>query len=397
MNILFVTQTDPREVGFGGQQRTHALWKGLGSIPGATVRTVVPVSRVEQVSVDETCGIYRQCYDRRYSLGWFLERLLRRLIPYCGWSYGCDWRRFHREFADVDIVVARLIAPVGRFRLDRMRIPLYIDADDIHTIEFDLQTEIVGNGLWRRIQRWILSKKQFFAYSKAKRIWVPSFEHVLYFFRYPFSLLPNIPFPPLPDVSRERGDYNRLVFIGLMASSPNYLAIDNFLKEYWHRLKKDFPKLSLDVIGSGLPQKFLKEWTGYEGVSIRGYVSDIHEAYAQSLALITPMIIGAGTCIKVLEALRMGRPVISTAQGLRGIPIGDRLGVNGVFQYDSYEELSSAISYLGNLGEDRRVEMAQQAMTFVKSQYSQQVVDDVLRVDVVDLKMNRKSSDNEVS
>ena len=382
MNILFVAPTDPHEKGYGGQQRTHALWKALCAIPGAKVRVVVPVARREAVSEAGTDGVFHMCFDKRYTPGWFLGRLLCRLVPYCGWSFGCDWKHLHERFADSDVIVARQIAPVGRFKLDRMGKPLYLDADDIHTLEFDLQTNVVGNNIWRRIQRFILSRFQFAHYSRARRIWVPSFEHVLLFPEYPMSWLPNIPCPPLPDVAQVRGDVNRLMFVGLMASAPNFMALDDFLKTYWLRLKGDFPKLMIDIAGSGLPKRYAEEWSQYAEVNVFGYVADIRKLYERSLALITPMIMGAGTCIKVLEALRMGRPVISTAQGLRGIPKERRTRESGILQYGSYVELHAAISWLRESDEAARIAMAVRSMEFVESTYSQGKVNMVLARDI---------------
>ena len=382
MKILFVVYTDPREKGYGGQQRTHAIWTGLRAIPGATVKTVVPVAHKENEFVDEENGVYKLCFDRRYTPGWFLERIVRRLIPYFGCSLGCNWKQLHKKFADSDVVVSRGITPVGRFKLDRMGIPLYLDADDIHTLEFDLHTKTVGNSIWRRIQRLVLSRFQFTVYSKSRRIWVPALEHVSLFPEYPFSWLPNIPCPPLPDVANARGDANRLLFVGLMASPPNFMAIDTFLKTYWARLRSDFPQLALDVAGKGLPQHYAEEWARYEGVNILGYVADIRKLYERSLALITPMIMGAGTCIKVLEALRMGRPVISTAQGLRGIPVERRVHEMGLFQYDTYADLYAAICYLREQGEGDRIAMASRAIDFVESTYSQREVNSGLARDI---------------
>lgn len=383
MNILFVASTDPRECGYGGQQRTYALWKGLCAIPGAKVRVVVPVARREIASADEADGVFRACFDRRYTPGWFLGRLLCRFIPYCGWPFGCDWKRLHKSFSNSDVVVARQIALVGRFKLDKMGIPLYLDADDIHTLEFDLQTKVVGNSVWRQIQRSVLSRFQFSVYSKARRIWVPSFEHVLQFSEYPMSWLPNIPCPPLPDVVKVRGDADRLMFVGLMASAPNSMALDDFLKTHWLRLKGDFPKLMLDIAGSGLPKRYVEEWSRYEDVNVLGFVADIRKLYERSLALITPMIMGEGTCIKVLEALRMGRPVISTAQGLRGIPLDKRVSRNGIFQYDSYNSLVAALQILRGQAEEERFGMASTSISFVEATYSQKVMNQVLRSDVV--------------
>lgn len=378
MNILYVAPTDPRETGYGGPQRTHAIWKGLKSIPGAKVTVVVPEPHRCREREEPEEGIFHLCFECRYRLGWILQRLLKRFMPYyCDWPMAYDWRALHRRFAGTDVVVARYVKSAWAYKLWKLA-PLYVDADDIHTLEWDLASKTYGNSLRRRLQRMLLNRVQFGAYRHARQIWVPAREHVGLLPGYPFTYLPNIPVPPLPDVATALGDRNRLFFVGAMNSSPNFLALDDFLAAHWRKLRELFPGLEFDIAGGGLPEAYKDRWSRYPGVNLLGFVKDIRPLYQSALALLTPMKIGMGSCIKVLESLRMGRPVVSTAQGLRGIPEGDRTGENGMFAFADYEGLAAAIRTLREVPDSTRISLQQSARKYAEANYSQQTVNAIL-------------------
>lgn len=377
MNILYIAPTDPRETSYGGQQRTHAIWRGLCSLPGAKVNVFVPVPHRKMEKQELDVGIYRLCLERRNHPGWFLQRILKRCIPYCDYSFAYNWKDLKVHFPNVDAVVVRYVALAAAFRAWRLA-PLYLDADDIHTAEFDLETKVVGNSWMRRIKRAVLGHVQYGVYRRSTRIFIPAVEHLSLLKGYPVVYLPNIPHPPLPDVSTMPGLRSRLFFVGLMASEPNYLALDDFFSRYWTALKNIFPDLEFHVVGGGLPTAYREKWKNYADVVVRGFVENLHVEFAQSLALVTPMLMGMGSCIKVLEALRMGRPVIATPQGFRGIRQEDRIPQNGLFEYTEERTLVSAIQTLRNQDESERQKMAARAVQFVETHFSQSVVTRVL-------------------
>ena len=381
MKILFVCMTDPRETAYGGQQRTHVIWKGLQSV--GDVWTVVPVPHREQEEFDDKSRIFKVCLEKRYSLGWFAQRLLKRFIPYwdCSWAY--DQKAFQRLIASqigkVDAVISRYIRPAAAFKLWKIA-PLYVDADDIHTFEFDAETRVVGNSLKRRLQRWLLARFQFRIYGKAQKLWVPAPEQVALLPDYPLSCLPNIPCRTLPDYSDVLGDKNTLFFVGLMSSEPNIVAIDWFLTSFWTKLKGEFPKLRLNIVGGGLPAQFVAKWKDFRGVNILGCQADIDNFYKEALAVITPMQIGMGSCIKVVEALGIGRCVISTRQGLRGIPVRERYADYGMMTFEDYESLCVAIKTLQKV--DLRSEDQKGGRNYVQANFSQLKIATVLRCDM---------------
>lgn len=388
MNILFVCNSDPQKASYGGLQRTHALWLGLQSV--GNVVTIVPVPHRSMEKRDDNAKIYHLYLEKRYSLGWFAQRLFKRFIPYwdCSWAY--NQSRFRDEVSRLvkagrwNAVVSRFIRPAAAFKLWELG-PLYVDADDIHTFEFDLHTKVIGNSLARILQRVLLARFQFRIYGKARKIWVPASEHVPLLPDYPLSCLPNIPCPPLPDVADTLGESNRLLFIGLMSSDPNYLAIDDFLMRYWTVLRRRFHDIKLDIVGGGLPQRYVESWQKCDGVIYHGRVDDIRPFFEKAGAVLTPMIIGMGSCIKTLEALRMGRFLLSTRQGLRGINANHCSSGNGIFEFHDDVSLIDQLDRIISYEPAHKHETQKRAVQFVKCFYSQSIFNQIIKDDIRDV------------
>jgi len=114
----------------------------------------------------------------------------------------------------------------------------------------------------------------------------------------------------------------RLIYIGTLWYEPNEDAVFFLLKEIFPRLKSSFPQIELEIIGEGASRRLValaQQWG--EAVKIRGLVKDIRPFLAEAGALVVPLRSGSGTRIKILTALSMGLPVISTRLGCEGIKV----------------------------------------------------------------------------
>jgi glycosyltransferase involved in cell wall biosynthesis len=96
------------------------------------------------------------------------------------------------------------------------------------------------------------------------------------------------------------------------------------------------------------------------------------------MALIAPMQIGSGTCIKVLEALSQGVPVLATNQGLRGIKKEDRRETNGIYQFDDHitlvRQVDQIFTYDGQYDG---------AISYIRLHYSQEAINRILQSGMV--------------
>jgi glycosyltransferase involved in cell wall biosynthesis len=117
-------------------------------------------------------------------------------------------------------------------------------------------------------------------------------------------------------------DSPRLIYSGAVTYAPNLEAVVWFQNQVMPRLLATRPDLSLWVTGDTgtiplerLPHRGSAHFTGR--------LPDVKAAVAGSAIVVVPLQTGGGTRLKVLEALALGTPVVSTSKGVEGIDITD--------------------------------------------------------------------------
>ncbi len=157
---------------------------------------------------------------------------------------------------------------------------------------------------------------------------------------------------------------NTLLFIGSFAHHPNRSAMQWFLAEVWPLLPALEPKLHI-IAGASHERWNLA--ADIPGVSIEGFVADVRPAYREAAVVIAPLIASAGTNIKILEAMAMGKAIVSTPAGVNG------LDTDGVEVAESARGFADAIAMLLNDEELRRRHGAA-ARQCVEARYSWETI-----------------------
>jgi len=148
--------------------------------------------------------------------------------------------------------------------------------------------------------------------------------------------------------SSQPPDPRRLLFIGSFAHRPNVLALEFFLRDVFPRLQN----VTLHVIAGQRHQRF---WDlQHPGVEVEGFVSDVRPAYRRATLVIAPLVASAGTNVKILEAMAMGKAIVSTEAGIHGLEL--ERGAD-VIVTDLAEDMAAAITRLLEApGERARIE-----------------------------------------
>jgi len=94
-----------------------------------------------------------------------------------------------------------------------------------------------------------------------------------------------------------------------------------FCNEILPRIKRVMENVQVWIVGANPPLKVKK--LSENGVHVTGRVEDVVPYYKQSTACIVPLRAGGGTRLKILEAMALGRPVISTSIGCEGLDVVD--------------------------------------------------------------------------
>lgn len=154
-----------------------------------------------------------------------------------------------------------------------------------------------------------------------------------------------------------------LVFTGTMDFRPNIDAVVWFCKDILPLIKRDVFHVHFYIVGKNPPAE-VQALAG-PAVTVTGYVSDIRPYIAHSSVYVVPMRMGSGTKLKVLEAMAMKIPVVSTALGAEGI---DAIPGKHLLLADTAADFARhVIALLDNAAERQR--LADNARRLVEEKY----------------------------
>lgn len=124
------------------------------------------------------------------------------------------------------------------------------------------------------------------------------------------------------DGSRPDDDTPGLVFTGSMDWRPNQDSVEYFVREILPLVKNTHPDIKTVLVGRNPPAKIL-ELGKYDGVTVTGTVDDVRPYIKRANVFIVPLRIGGGSRLKILEAMAMKKPVVSTSVGAEGLDVTD--------------------------------------------------------------------------
>ncbi len=112
-----------------------------------------------------------------------------------------------------------------------------------------------------------------------------------------------------------------MVYPGAVTYPPNLDAVRNMVDNILPRIRERVRDARFTVTG-GLPSGI--ELPRGPGVVYTGYVPDVRPVIAGAWFCAVPLRLGAGgTRFKVMEALALGTPIVSTAIGAEGVSVED--------------------------------------------------------------------------
>ena len=158
-------------------------------------------------------------------------------------------------------------------------------------------------------------------------------------------------------------DPRRLLFIGSFAHRPNVMAVEFFVHQVWPLLQD----VTLHIIAGARHEQYAVDADlAQPGIELEGFVADVRPAYQRATLVVAPLVASAGTNIKILEAMAMGKAIVSTPAGVNGLDLAP--GEDFVL-VQTAEEMAAAIEALLAAPADRaRIEAA--ARTRVERDYS---------------------------
>jgi succinoglycan biosynthesis protein ExoO len=157
------------------------------------------------------------------------------------------------------------------------------------------------------------------------------------------------------------GQDGTVLFVG-SNTLPNLDAINWLIKDVWPEVIKSRPGARLQVAGSCC----VGVTGGSEGVELLGRVDNLDKIYTTAGVVVSPLRLGTGLKIKLVEALGHGKAVIATETTLQGVK---SMLTKSVRQADTKDGFVAALLDLLDDGSERRC-LGERALMAAKQYFS---------------------------
>jgi len=117
----------------------------------------------------------------------------------------------------------------------------------------------------------------------------------------------------------EEPEYD-VVFLGNLQINNNVAGIFWFINEVFPLIRAKLPTVKVLIAGSNPVDKLRHLCEENEGVDLSINPLSSAAVYDSGRVLINPVLTGSGVSIKSIEMLNAGRPIVSTPQGIAGLP-----------------------------------------------------------------------------
>jgi glycosyltransferase involved in cell wall biosynthesis len=341
LNILCVSQMPASPPRFGAQARIHGLMTRLARRHDLTAVTLVD----HQFDADE-CRRAMQVYCRDVVLvpnPYVQQGLIKRLQQL--WSLAST-RSFERILAGVPAMQRALdqVLRAKRFDVVNLEFSFLGGCDlrqappgeklpalvvDSHNIDYDLARQYArhGSGLVRRLYASVnwrkLRREELGTYRDADGVYLCSAADE----RRLREEVPGVRTTVIPNAADVEyyqprptdpsPDGRTVVFFGLLSTVPNIDGVIHFVQDIWPCIAKAHPEARCKIVGGRAPPSLLA--LAGPRVELTGFVSDLRPHLAAAAAAVVPLRLGGGTRLKIVEAMAMGKAIVSTTLGAEGI------------------------------------------------------------------------------
>ncbi len=340
LRVLFVTPYLPSPPRFGGQRRLDGLIAGLARHEDVSVLSFVEPAELADDELPTTRAYCRHVatLPRRTQVTSKDKRALQLRSVLSSRSYEWLCHETPGFAATFDDLVLRGGYDVVHFEfpftashgLPRKRPPGAVFLLDEHNIEFDIgrQTAAAGAGVSRRLYHAVNWRKiraeegQLWAGLDGCTVTSARDQEMLLSLapRTRTAVVPNAVdlegFCPTPG---SVGSSDEMLFFGAVDYYPNTDGLLFFLDRILPRIRVRRPSARLSVVGRRPPPP-ITAWHG-RGVTVTGAVPDVRPHIQEAAVVVVPLRLGGGTRLKILEAMAMGKAIVSTSVGAHGLDI----------------------------------------------------------------------------
>ena len=190
-------------------------------------------------------------------------------------------------------------------------------------------------------------------------------------FKVDASLLHYLPFmvdlATIPKSTRSFAERRHFMTIGNFRHAPNWDAV-LYLQTIWPQIRKQIPDAELHIYGAYPPPKATALNNPKTGFLIKGWAEDAYTVMEQARLCLAPLRFGAGIKGKLLDAMIMQTPSVTTSVGSEGMH--QQEAWPGVISDDVAEFVDAAVDLYNN--EQAWKSAQKNAITLLEARYDSQ-------------------------
>ncbi len=162
-------------------------------------------------------------------------------------------------------------------------------------------------------------------------------------FHLPFML----PAPQHTDTLPSFEERQHFISIGNFRHAPNWDAVLQLKTDIWPKIRKRLPHAEMHIYGAYPPPKATQLHNAKEGFLIKGWAENAQKVMQQARLCLAPLRFGAGIKGKLVEAMQMGTPSITTTIGAEAM--------NGAFPWNGVitDDIDTFVDAAVSLYEDK--------------------------------------------
>jgi glycosyltransferase involved in cell wall biosynthesis len=334
MEILFVCKTLPHEKVIGGPVIIYNRVRILSQRHNVSLLTFVAPGEWDYTdSISRFCrdfqGVPMPSYDNPLRKTWdffFSPVPIYFLNNYAEEMYARLREMVGRNRYDVVISEYSMVAQYLYRNPDLAGIKRVMSVHECYYLARRKAWQVQGfsrEGLAALINLKGLKKFEFDMYADADRVLVltPEGKAELLEIRpdLKISVVPHgvdvDHFCPVGESAKEQA----VMFLGNYPHDPNRDAVVYFYEKVWPLVKKEVPEAIFYVVGKDPTPDLLELARSDPSVVVTGTVDDVRPYFEKAKVFINPVRIGGGFRGKILEAMSMGLPIVTTSLGAQGV------------------------------------------------------------------------------
>lgn len=259
---------------------------------------------------------------------------------------------------DFDIIHTEFIR-AAPFTADLQGIPKVFDSVDCLTLAYERGWRNTNISIFNRI----VSLEEWIKMRTYEPKMLRSFNRILVSSPIDRKFLASESSPPVEIIQNgidsdyfqykdQDRDINHIVFVGQMNYYVNVDSILHFCDVIFPKIQKQLPDVRFSIVGMD-PKQSVRNLSKNPAIEVTGFVPDIRPYLSRAAVFVCPLIAGSGIQNKLLQAMAIGTPIVTTSIATQAMQVKD--GVHLLVADEPQQFAEAVVSFLTNINLRKRL------------------------------------------